>query len=192
MNHKINVLIVDNIEYEMLSTEPYEVSGRLYVRVRHPKTRNERQVRWYSDKEYAKLYPEIPVVNEVESIYTRPQKDVLGFEKGYITIFKGDTYAVVDWFRERPECRFHTYWGWYVISTEEVPTLPAGIEAVQLRWEDVSYEGEDALKSESAVKDHLRLHQTVQCIRRFQDFFRACAHAQLACGAMVCEVSDTQ
>jgi hypothetical protein len=85
----------------------------------------------------------------------RPLKDVLGFEKGYITIFKGDTYAVVDWFRERPECRFHTYWGWYVISTEEVPTLPAGIEAVQLRWEDVSYEGEDALKSETAVKEHL-------------------------------------
>lgn len=138
-------------KYEMLSTEPYEVSGRLYVRVRHPKTRNERQVRWYSDKEYTKLYPEIPVVNEVESIYTRPQKDVLGFEKGYITIFKGDEEVHTEWFQESI-ARYARWWGWYIVSSAEVPSnIPAGLTPIRLDWEKVG-NAEGKLNPEPQIK----------------------------------------
>ena len=118
--------------------EPYSDGNKEYVRVRYPDG-HLRTVRWYEEP-----------MKKIRSL-----KKILGFEKGYITIFKGDTYSLLDWFHEQPACRYHNYWGWYVISTEEVPTLPAGIEAIQLRWEDISYEGEDALKSESAVKEHL-------------------------------------
>lgn len=122
--------------YEIV-TKPYENNNKFYVDIDFKG--KIKTVRWYEEP--------------MKKI--RPLKEVLGFTKGYITIFKGDTNSLLEWFRAEPKCRFHTYWGWYVISTEEVPTLPAGIEAIQLRWEDVSYEGEDVLKSESAVKEHL-------------------------------------
>ena len=138
-------------KYEMLSTEPYEVSGRLYVRVRHPKTRNERQVRWYSDKEYAKLYSEILVVNEVESIYTRPQKEVLGFQKEYITIFKGDQEIHAEYLRDS-NARYTRWWGWYIVSTEDIPAdLPTDLIPIQLMWEDVG-EANGRLKPEAQIK----------------------------------------
>ena len=76
--------------FEML-TEPYTVSGKQYIKVRNPKTGTERQVRWYSDSEFAKLYPEAKVAVQVHDAFYKPQKEVLGFTKGYITIFKGDT-----------------------------------------------------------------------------------------------------
>ena len=130
--------------------EPFEENKKMYVVVVTPKGAH-KKVRWYNETEYAKMYPDAePSYKKLRSL-----KEVLGFKEGYITIFKGDTYPLLDWFHEQPACRYHNYWGWYVVSTEAVPALPAGIEAIQLRWEDVSYEGEDALKSESAVKDHL-------------------------------------
>ena len=65
-------------------TEPYLVSGRMYVKVQNPKTGAERQVRWYTDAEYAKMYPD--EAKPAESKILRTQKSVLGFDKGYITI----------------------------------------------------------------------------------------------------------
>lgn len=128
--------------------EPYEVSGKMYVRVRNNKTGNERQVRWYTDKEYAKLYP-----NE-KTAATQPQssqKEALGFQEGYIIIFKGDAQAHLEWFQEKKECRYTRLWGWYIISTEQVPTdLPTGITAVRLYWENVGLPS-GALKPETAV-----------------------------------------
>ena len=126
--------------------EPYTVAGKAYVKVKHPKTGNIRQVRWYTDVEYAKYYPEVKIVQPKKS-----QKEVLGFTKGYITIFKGDTYAAIDWFRASI-ARYARYWGWYIISTEEIPDdLPEGIEPIQLKWEDVSDDGL-VVKDEYKVK----------------------------------------
>lgn len=124
-------------EFEMLS-DPYIVSGKHYVRVRNPKTGTERQVRWYSDREFEKLYPEIkPAAVQVQDSFYRPQKDVLGFTNGYITIFKGDTYTHIDWFRASI-ARYARMWGWYIVSTEEVPAdLPNGVEPIRLDWEIV-------------------------------------------------------
>lgn len=121
--------------FEIVSEQPYIVSGRKYVMVKNPKTGAERQVRWYTDKEYAAMYPgEAPAVQAQDAFY-KPQKEVLGFTKGYITIFKGDTYAHIDWFRASI-ARYARWWGWYIISTEEIPTdLPDGLEPIQLPWE---------------------------------------------------------
>lgn len=68
----------------------------------------------------------------------RPLKDVLGFKNGYITIFKGDIDAVEEWFKAERVCRFHSIWGWYISSEDELPALPTEIEPVQLTWESVS------------------------------------------------------
>lgn len=134
--------------------EPYEKNKRKYIIV-ECKNGHRKEVRFYNEAEYAKLYPAETPSKAPQGKTLRSLKDVLGFSKGYITIFKGDTYALLDWFRES-NCRYHNYFGWYVISEEEVPeNVPAGIEPIQLQWKDVAFEDEDALKSESAIKEHI-------------------------------------
>ena len=126
-------------------------SGRQYVNVKM-KSGALKTVRWYSDSEYRKMYPEAVAADRSADPYYKPQKEVLGFTKGYITIFKGDTYAEIDWFRASI-ARYARWWGWYIISTEEVPAdLPAGIEAIRLLWESVGQDSGE-LKPESLVKE---------------------------------------
>lgn len=124
--------------------EPYEKNGRQYIRIVYPDGHH-REVRWYAET------PSKAPQNKT----LRPLKDVLGFSKGYITIFKGDTYALLDWFRES-NCRYHNYFGWYVISEEEIPeNVPAGIEPIQLKWEDIAIVEDDCLKNEEQIKKHI-------------------------------------
>ena len=116
--------------------EPYMAdNNRWYVRV-ILKSGKEKEVRWYTDIEFEKMYPETSVITE-------PSKDIdaaknrLGFQEGYITIFRGDQETNNDWFK-LSNARWARYWGWYVVSTEEVPEqLPFGIEPVKLYWKDI-------------------------------------------------------
>ena len=141
--------------------EPYEKNGKMYIVIAHPNTGNRREARWYTDAEYNKLYPEdkIEIVPGTGTFCggkkIRSLKDALGFEKGYITIFKGDTSSLLEWFQEEPKCRYHKFFGWYVISTEELPEIPAGIEPIQLKWEDVAFVDEEQLRSESEIREYI-------------------------------------
>ena len=126
--------------------EPYEKNKRKYIVIVYPDGHH-REVRWY-DTEPAAAPSKASGLKKI-----RPTKDVLGFSKGYITIFKGDTYPVLEWFQSVPECRYHNFWGWYIVSEDEVPAvIPAGIEPVKLKWEDVALVDEDCLKSETLVR----------------------------------------
>ena len=111
---------------------PYQVNGRMYCKVRQLNG-GIKQVRWYSEAEYKRMYPgEIVHAPDAER---KTQKDILGFEKGYITIFKGDTYGNLEWFK-RSIARYCRMWGWYIVSTDEIPAdLPASVTPVQLPWE---------------------------------------------------------
>lgn len=126
-------------------------SGRQYVNVKL-KSGKLKTVRWYTDAEYRKMYPEAVAVARSADPFSKSQKEVLGFTKGYITIFKGDTYSEIDWFRASI-ARYTRWWGWYIISTEEVPAdLPEGITPIQLPWELVGQE-DGNLKPEHLVKE---------------------------------------
>ncbi len=115
--------------------EPFVSNNRKYVTVKNAKTGKTRQVRWYSESEYAKLYPGEIAVSASPDPITGSQKDALGFDKGYITIFKGVTEDHEPWFR-KSIARYARWWGWYIISTAEVPAdLPANIEPVVLPWD---------------------------------------------------------
>lgn len=129
--------------------EPYSLKGKMYVNVRNPKTSAVKSVRWYTEKEYARMYPnaELPAAEATTQLKT--QKEVLGFEKGYITIFKGDTYPHLEWY-QLSAARYTRWWGWYFISTEPVPADVPN-EAVQLPWEVVGNE-DGTLKNEDAIK----------------------------------------
>lgn len=122
--------------YEIVK-EPYENNDKFYVDIDFKG--KIKTVRWYEEP--------------MKKI--RPLKEVLGFAKGYITIFKGDTYSLLDWFRAEEACRYHTFWGWYVPSELEMPTIPAGLEIIQLKWEDVAFADEDQLRPESQIKEHI-------------------------------------
>ena len=119
-------------------SEPFEENGKEYILVK-TKSGTTRRVRWYEEP--------------MKKI--RPLKEVLGFTKGYITIFKGDTYSLLEWFQEEPKCRYHKFFGWYVTSEDELPTLPAGLEPIQLKWDDVAFADEDQLRPESQIKEHI-------------------------------------
>lgn len=130
--------------------QPYSVGGKMYVRVRNEKTGTERQVRWYSDAEYAKLYPE-DAANKAKGPFGS-QHDILGFAKGYITIFKGDTYPHKEWFSNN-NARYCVFWGWYIVSTEDVPSdIPEGITPVQLSWDLVGTPDGELLPADSLKK----------------------------------------
>ena len=128
--------------------EPFESSGRMYIKVRNPKTGTERTVRWYTDIEYAKMYPEEKI--DLSKTKTN-QRKCLGFgDKGYITIFKGVTDANEEWFR-MSIARFATCWGWYIISDDEIPEdLPKNVTPVTLKWEAVGLD--QVLKPDAEVR----------------------------------------
>lgn len=115
--------------------DPYTKSGKMYVDVENPKTKTVRSVRWYSETEYQKLYPDAIVVNETEINHRK----ILGFgEQGFITIFSGINDINEDWFIRLPQARYHNWWGWYIVSDDVVPTtLPEGIETKTLYWDSV-------------------------------------------------------
>ena len=132
-------------DYAIVS-EVYEQGKNKYVKVQHPRTGNIRQVRWYTKQEYLKKYPEDAAI--VGDPFDR--KKMLGFDNGYITIFKGNIIPHADWFSVS-RARYDNTWGWYIVSTEEVPAdLPKGIEPIILSWEDVSENG--VLRSQSDIK----------------------------------------
>lgn len=122
----------------------YTSKGRQYVQVR-TKSGTLKQVRWYTEKEYAKMYPETATIKEAKS-----QKEVLGFTNGYITIFKGNTYDNQDYFR-LSSARYARPWGWYFISTEDLPDdLPEDVEPLRLPWECVGKE-DGTLKNDAEI-----------------------------------------
>ncbi len=129
-------------------TEPYSLNGKMYVKVR-TKSGQPKQVRAYSEKEYAKFYPEVKIIQPARS-----QREILGFgEAGYIWVFKGDTYENLGWFKHAPT-RFARDLGWYLPSNIEMPDpLPAGITPIKLMWDSVvSAENPVRLRPENEVK----------------------------------------
>lgn len=129
--------------------EPYMTNGRMYVQVR-TKVGTIRTVRWYTEKEYAKYYPneKKPAVSSQVT-----QKTALGFdETGFITIFKGDTFACKEWFKEH-HARYTRLWGWGFGHGDALPedNRPLGIEPIRLDWEMVG-NPDGSLKSDEAVK----------------------------------------
>lgn len=125
-------------------------SGKQYVNVRL-KSGKIKSVRHYTEAEYKKLYPDAVIAAPRSADpYYKPQRDVLGFEKGYITIFKGDAEEENEWFRAST-ARYAKWWGWYFVSTDEVPSdLPQGVRPVRLDWASVGTEN-GTLKNDTEV-----------------------------------------
>ena len=131
-----------------IATDVYAgANGRTYVKVRLGNG-TLKQVRWYSDKEYARMYGAAAEVDHSNDPFYKTQKEVLGFGEGYITIFKGDTYAAKEQLKEAG-ARYTKLWGWGIAGGQEVPEI-AGIEPVRLDWSMVGRD-DKALKTDDEV-----------------------------------------
>lgn len=123
--------------------EPYSSNGRQYIQVRLANG-SLKTVRWYTEREYQKMYPDETVETPLN------QKRMFGFDNGYITIFKGNTYEDREWFK-LSSARYCRYWGWYFVSTENLPeNIPEDVIPIRLMWDQVSEN--DRLFSEDKIK----------------------------------------
>lgn len=115
--------------------EPYTKNNKEYILIDfHGR---QKEVRWYEKTSLSQI---------------KPTKDILGFTNGYITIFRGISSENEEFFQMHEEFRYHTLFGWYLISTLSLPEqLPYGVEPVRLNWEEVSANGE--LLSTEAVRN---------------------------------------
>lgn len=121
------------------ASEPYQKNGKAYIDVINPKTGAKRTVRWYTEQEYEKQYGKIgtDLHNELVrngTIKEYDQRHVLGFDKGYVTVFKGKNE---EWL-EQSIARYNVGLGWYIVSTDELPAdIPDDLTPVRLSWDAV-------------------------------------------------------
>ena len=133
-----------------LRGEPFSEGKKSYIIVYNKKTKKERKVRWYSEVEYAVLYP-----NEAKLVVTqKPRWEVLGFgsKDGSVTVFRakkisGDSQK---WFEE--SCaRRNKFWDWHLPNGVSVEGIPEDVKPVELKWLEVCDESGDNLMSESEL-----------------------------------------
>ena len=129
-------------EWEKL-TDAYESNGKMYIKLKNPKGA-EKEVRAYSETEYRRLYKESPggfaaqPSVQIKAPTGPVVKNILGFQEGYIWIFKGDLANAEYWFEKTSVCRYHVAFGWYVVSTDAIPfDMPSCIDTVKLPWEKI-------------------------------------------------------
>lgn len=129
--------------------EPFKENGRMYVNILSSK--GLKKVRWYSDTEYKRLYPnQEEIKNDIMDFNAR---HAFGFgELGYITIYKGNNILIENWAEEdRTNLRYNLTFLYYTPSKLEVPYTPKGIEPIRLMWEEVM-DHDDRMKPHEVVQ----------------------------------------
>lgn len=126
--------------------EPFCENKRMYVNVLAPK--GIKKVRWYSDAEYRKMYPDAPIAD----IMDFNGREAFGFgQEGFITLYKG--HPTEEWFEdEHRNLRYNLIFGYYTPGRLELPSLIGDIVPVRLNWEDVATEGNKMKPHEEVIK----------------------------------------
>ena len=133
-----------------ISGEPFMENKRMYVNVVSPK--GLKKVRWYSDAEYRRMYPN-EVVNNECSLMDFNARHVFGFgDAGYITIYRGDELALQECVENHHESfRCNLTFGYYTPSHIGVCALPASVIPIILKWEEVM-DHDDRMKPHDVVQ----------------------------------------
>lgn len=115
-----------------LMTEPFYKKDKLYIKVQNPKTKTIREVRWYSDSEYAKTYGKQEQTNGFVNL-----KQARGFSKGPILCVRNVVTPIdLEWL-QASIARYAVGIEWYFTSTDVIPSdVPAHFKLVPLDWEE--------------------------------------------------------
>lgn len=134
------------------------LNNKQYVDMKKPNSDVIKRVRVYSDNEYKRLYGTVKsnsiTPNKTKNLKTEytQQKKVLGFQKGYIHIVRGNIKKYDSWLR-KSTARYHRGWGWYFVSESPLPTdLPKELKLIKLPWKSVGKEN-GALKDENLLSN---------------------------------------
>lgn len=108
--------------------EPYSRNKKMYVKVQK-KDGGEKEVRWYSDVEYYKLYPEEKKKAEIPSFFE---------PGGFIYLFKNsDKEEFHNYLYEKIQYR-HGEWGWFLPCDAEMPKdLPDQLVPYKVTYEEL-------------------------------------------------------
>lgn len=129
--------------YRTLS-EPFAKNGKLYITVEHPNTKRHRDVRWYSDVEYAKAYKNLDPINHNTGI--KNLKQIRGFSKGPIAIITNASVQDEVWLKAS-NARYALGIGWHFVSTDTLPQdLPAHFQFVLMSWNEFRYGDDEHMK----------------------------------------------
>ncbi len=82
-------------------------------------------------------------------------KTVLGFDEGYIVVFRGrEVNTFKEWF-QRVGGKFHKIFGWYIPSNVPFPEItPYGLIQIKVNWTDIS-KNDETLKSDKEIENHI-------------------------------------
>ena len=143
--------VAKTYEKMTLVGEPFQENGKMYVNVQAPK--GQKKVRWYSDVEYRRMYPNA-AKNDIMDFNAR---HAFGFgPEGFITIYRG--YNLEDWAdAEHDHLRFNCTFGYYTPGRLELPNLTNKITPIKLTWDEVAAEG-------NKMKPHEEVHKYVMTL----------------------------
>ena len=100
------IMVAKSYQNRKIVSEPFSENGKLYVILD-----NNKKVRWYSEKEYMKMYPN----EKPESVDDR--KNILGFIKSFVYLVEAEDEEIL----KASNARYCCWWGWYVPSDEIIP-----------------------------------------------------------------------
>ena len=127
--------VAKTYQHMEIQGEPFEENKRMYVNVLAPK--GLKKVRWYTDAEYKRMYPESEIKeNDIMNFNAR---HAFGFDDlGFIYIYKGNEESLENFVDEHHEFfRRNLTFGYYTPSRINLPELPNDISPIKLLWSEV-------------------------------------------------------
>lgn len=119
--------------YKRITDEPFYKNGKAYITVEHPNTHNHRDVRWYTDAEYAKAYGK--KLADADKGFDG-LKHARGFDNGPILVIRRNRPEDEEWLR-KSIARYAVGIGWYIVSTDTFPEdAPEHLKYLLLSWEE--------------------------------------------------------
>lgn len=118
-----------------ISGEPFMENKRMYVNVISPK--GLKKVRWYSDAEYRKMYPEEEPIDIMMKFNAHL---VFGFgDKNYIVLYRGKEEDIENWAHAvwPPKAWHNLTFGYYTPAKLDTGSYPENTEPVKLTWDEV-------------------------------------------------------
>lgn len=133
-----------------ISGEPFMENKRMYVNVVSPK--GLKKVRWYSDAEYRRMYPDDVVESDIMMSFNAHL--VFGFgDKNYIILYRGQEEDIENWARSvwPPKAWHNITFGYYTPSKLDTGVYPENVQPVKLTWDEVKQD-DIHMKSHEEVK----------------------------------------